>query len=85
VLEQKADFYYLGRGIAGIRGLFEINDARHHTQVALLVFMISYNALSVGMGVSGRMSPLVAAVLMPLSSLATLASVGWGMRGAWRR
>jgi P-type Cu2+ transporter len=85
VLEQKADFYYLGRGIAGIRGLFEINDARHRTQVALLVFMIAYNLLSVGMAVSGRMSPLVAAVLMPLSSLATLAIVGWGMRGAWRR
>lgn len=85
VLEQKADFYYLGRGIAGIRGLFEINDARHRTQVALLVFMVAYNLLSVGMAVSGRMSPLVAAILMPLSSLATLAIVGWGMRGAWRR
>jgi P-type Cu2+ transporter len=85
VLAQKADFYYLGRGVAGIRGLFEINDARHRTQVALLVFMIGYNLLAVGMAVSGRMSPLVAAILMPLSSLATLAIVGWGMRGAWRR
>jgi Cu2+-exporting ATPase len=85
VLAQKADFYYLGRGVAGIRGLFEINDARHRTQVALLVFMIGYNLLAVGMAVSGRMSPLVAAILMPLSSLATLAIVGWGMRGVWRR
>ncbi|MEZ0215711.1 MAG: heavy metal translocating P-type ATPase metal-binding domain-containing protein [Rariglobus sp.] len=85
VLAQKADFYYLGRGIEGVRGLFEINDARHRTQVALLVFMIAYNLLAVGMAVSGRMSPLVAAILMPLSSLATLAIVGWGMRGAWRR
>jgi P-type Cu2+ transporter len=85
VLAQKADFYYLGRGIEGIRGLFEINDARHRTQVALLVFMIAYNLLAVGMAVSGHMSPLVAAILMPLSSLATLAIVGWGMRGVWRR
>jgi Cu2+-exporting ATPase len=85
VLAQKADFYYLGRGIEGIRGMFEINDARHRTQVALLVFMIAYNLLAVGMAVSGNMSPLVAAILMPLSSLATLAIVGWGMRGAWRR
>ena len=85
VLERKADFYYLGRGIAGIRGLFEINDARHRTQVALLVFMIGYNLLAVGMAVSGRMNPLIAAILMPASSLATLAIVGWGMRGVWRR
>ncbi|WP_415663377.1 heavy metal translocating P-type ATPase metal-binding domain-containing protein [Rariglobus hedericola] len=85
MLEQKADFYYLGRGVAGIRALFEINDARHRTQMALLVFMVSYNLLAVGMAVSGRMSPLIAAILMPLSSLATLAIVGWGMRGVWRR
>ena len=85
VLEQKADFYYLGRGIAGIRALFEINDARHRTQVALLVFMIAYNLFAVGMAVSGHMNPLVAAILMPTSSLATLAMVGWGMRRAWRR
>jgi Cu2+-exporting ATPase len=85
VLEAKADFYYLGRGIAGIRGLFEINDARHRTQVALLVFMIAYNLFAVGLAVSGQMNPLVAAILMPASSLATLAIVGWGMRGAWRR
>lgn len=85
VLAQKADFYYLGRGIEGIRGLFEINDARHRTQIALLAFMIAYNLLAVGMAVSGRMSPLVAAILMPLSSLATLAIVGWGMRGVWKR
>jgi Cu2+-exporting ATPase len=82
VLEQKADFYYLGRGIAGIRALFEINDARHRTQVALLVFMIAYNLFAVGMAVAGHMNPLVAAILMPASSLATLAMVGWGMRGA---
>ena len=85
VLEQKADFYYLGRGIAGIRALFEINDARHRTQLALLVFMIAYNLCAVGMAVSGNMNPLIAAILMPTSSLATLAIVGWGMRGVWRR
>jgi Cu2+-exporting ATPase len=85
VLEQKADFYYLGRGIGGIRALFEINDARHRTQGALLVFMIAYNLFAVGMAVAGMMNPLVAAILMPASSLGTLAIVGWGMCGAWQR
>ncbi len=81
LLAAKADFYYLGRGIGGLRALFEINDARRRTRCQLLVFMIAYNLLAVGLSVAGVMHPLLAAVLMPLSSLATLALTGWGMRG----
>lgn len=80
VLEGKADFYYLGRGLAGIRRLFEVNDARRRTQIWLLVFSVAYNLLAVGLAVAGRMSPLLAAVLMPVSSLLTLAIVAGGMR-----
>lgn len=84
VLEQKADFYYLGRGVGGLRALFEVNDARHQTHLFLLVFMVAYNLTAVSLAVSGLMNPLFAAVLMPLSSLATLAIVGFGMREVWR-
>ncbi len=84
VLEQKADFYYLGRGIGGIRALFEVDELRRQTQIALLVFMIAYNVAAVGLAVTGHMHPLLAAVLMPLSSLATLAIVGLGMRRVWQ-
>ncbi len=80
VLEGKADFYYLGRGLAGIRRLFEVNDARRRTQAGLLGFSIVYNLLAVGLAVAGRMNPLLAAILMPVSSLATLAIVAGGMR-----
>ncbi len=80
LLEQKADFYFLGRGIGGIRALFEVNDARSRTHSALLIFMIAYNAVAVGLSVTGHMHPLLAAVLMPLSSLATLAIVAIGLR-----
>ena len=80
VLEGKADFYYLGRGLAGIRRLFEVNDARRHTQMGLLVFSVTYNLVAVGLAVAGRMSPLIAAILMPVSSLLTLAIVAGGMR-----
>jgi len=82
VLERKADFYYLGRGIGGIRELFWVDGARRRTQRVILVFSILYNALAVGMAVAGRMSPLVAAVLMPANSLVTLALVSGGMRRA---
>ncbi|MBI5766404.1 MAG: heavy metal translocating P-type ATPase metal-binding domain-containing protein [Verrucomicrobia bacterium] len=85
VLEQKADFYYLGRGIGGLRALFDIDVIRRRTQVAILVFSVVYNLLAVGLAVAGHMSPLLAAILMPINSLLTLALVTGGMRPAFRR
>jgi Cu2+-exporting ATPase len=82
VLEQKADFYYLGRGIAGIRSLFAVNRVRRRTQGVILVFSIAYNLLAVGLAVAGSINPLVAAILMPVNSLLTLAIVLAGMRPA---
>lgn len=84
LLTEKADFYYLGRGISGIRALFEVNDARRRTHAALLVFSILYNLAAVGLAVAGHMNPLLAAILMPVSSLLTLAIVAGGMRSVWR-
>jgi len=85
VLAAKADFYYLGQGLGGLRALFEVNDVRKRTHLVLLIFMITYNVTAVSLAVAGLMSPLFAAVLMPLSSLATLAIVGIGMRHAWQQ
>lgn len=82
VLEQKADFYYLGRGIDGIRALFETDDIRRRTQTVILAFSVAYNLLAVGLAVAGLMNPLLAAILMPVNSLATLAIVTAGMSRA---
>ena len=84
LLEQKADFYYLGRGISGIRELFEVDGVRRRTQRVILVFSVVYNLLAVGLAVAGKMNPLVAAILMPVNSLATLAIVTGGMRRVFR-
>lgn len=81
VLESKADFYYLGRGLEGLQQLFIINAARRRTQAWLLTFSIAYNALAVGLAAFGHMSPLLAAILMPLSSLVTMLIVRLGMSG----
>jgi len=85
VLERKADFYYLGRGIGGVRALFEVDALRRRTHRMVLVFSVAYNALAVGLAVAGRMNPLVAAALMPINSLLTLGLVTGGMRAAFRR
>lgn len=81
ILEARADFYYLGRSLAGLGRLFALDARRRRTHRWLLAFSIAYNALAVGLALSGHMSPLLAAILMPLSSLATLAIVAGGMRG----
>lgn len=83
-LGQKADFYYLGRGIAGLRALFVVNGVRRRSQRTILIFSVAYNVLAVGLAVAGHMNPLVAAVLMPANSLITLALVTGGMRPAFR-
>jgi len=85
ILEHKADFYYLGHGIGGIRALFAINDLRRRTEVVILVFSVVYNILAVGLAVAGLMNPLIPAVLMPVNSLLTLALVTTGMRRAFTR
>ncbi|MGA3006649.1 MAG: heavy metal translocating P-type ATPase metal-binding domain-containing protein [Opitutaceae bacterium] len=84
LLEQKADFYYLGRGLGGLGALFKVNSIRRHTQTAILVFSVAYNVSAVGVAAAGQMSPLLAAIFMPASSLVTLALVTLGLRGAFR-
>lgn len=84
LLEQKADFYYLGRGLGGIRALFHVNRVRHRMQTRILGFSIIYNLLAVSLALTGHMNPLLAAILMPASSLLTLFIVGSSMRRAFK-
>ncbi len=80
VLENKADFYYLGQNLAAMRLLFEADEQRRRVQRRLLFFSVTYNFIAVGLAATGRMNPLIAAVLMPLSSIATLGIVIGGSR-----
>lgn len=75
LLEHKADFYFLGRDLAGIRRLLETAAGRGRTVRSVLAFALFYNVVAVGMSVAGAMSPVVAAVLMPISSLISLGIV----------
>jgi len=81
-LAQKADFYYLGRGIGGIRALFEVNAIRRRAERVILIFSVSYNLLAVGFAAFGFINPLIAAILMPINSLLTLALVSTSMKGS---
>lgn len=84
VLEGKADFYYLGRGLEGLRRMFAVNETRRRTQLGLIIFSIVYNCTTVALAALGHMNPLIAAGIMPASSLLSLLIVVIGMR-RWTR
>ncbi len=82
LLEQKSDFYFLGRGLNGIRHLFETAEDRGKTLTRVFLFTIAYNVFAVTLCLAGLMNPLVAAVIMPLSSIISISSVM--MQSRWR-
>ncbi|MGB8168063.1 MAG: heavy metal translocating P-type ATPase metal-binding domain-containing protein [Chthoniobacteraceae bacterium] len=85
LLEHKADFYFLGRNLGGIRALLETADARRRTVRRVIGFAIAYNTVAIALCLTGHMSPLLAAVLMPASSLVSLAIVVSSLQTSGRR
>jgi Cu2+-exporting ATPase len=75
LLEHKADFYLLGRGLAGLGVLFAAAHSHRRTTHLVCGFALTYNALAISAALAGWMSPLVAAVIMPLSSLTSIGLV----------
>lgn len=73
LLESSADFFFFGRSLASIPKLFETARVRQLAVLAVLGFAITYNLIAVTISLMGAMHPLLAAILMPISSLIALA------------
>lgn len=80
LLEQKADFYLLGRGLTGLGLLFEVAALRARVLRGVFTFAVTYNLIVGGLALAGHMSPLLASILMPGSAILTLFRVSWRMR-----
>lgn len=80
LLEHKAGFYFLGQSLRGISRLLSVARQRRQAVRAVLAFALLYNACAVTAALAGVMNPLVAAVIMPLSSLASLGIVALALR-----
>ena len=79
-LEHKADFYFLGHSMRFVGSLLD-EAARHRKAVRrVFAFSVTYNVATAAVGLAGHLNPLAAAILMPLSSVATLSLVGWTFR-----
>ena len=75
LLESKADFFTMGAGLAFLPKLLQTAAARTRAVRAAFAFALVYNLSTGALAVTGRMSPLLAAILMPLSSITSLAIV----------
>jgi Cu2+-exporting ATPase len=75
LLESKADFYTLGAGLSFLPQMFQLANSRDRGVKHAFVFALIYNIVVIGIGLAGAMNPLLAAILMPLSSLVSLAIV----------
>jgi len=71
-LEHKADFYFLGNSLRFVATLLDIARLRRRAVRRVFAFALAYNLAAVALSLAGHMNPLLAAVLMPLSSVATL-------------
>lgn len=70
-IEGKTDFVFVGRSFQAVRRL--LHAANRRRRMVLMVFLVAvlYNVAAIGLCLAGLMNPLLAAVLMPLSSLVT--------------
>lgn len=80
LLEHKADFYMPGSGLRGLAALFSTSCRHHQVTRAVFFFAITYNAVAVTASLAGLMNPLVAAIIMPLSSLVSIGIVLFGFQ-----
>lgn len=81
-LEHKADFYFLGHSMRFMSSLLDIAATHRLAVRCVFAFSVTYNIVTAIMGLMGHLSPLLAAILMPLSSVATLSLVALVFRGS---
>ncbi len=86
VLPGKADFYFLGDGIGAIgKSLAAARDLRRVVRDNLILAVV-YNVGAVGLCMAGLVTPVVAAIIMPISSVTVVTLTALrlaGRRLAW--
>jgi len=72
-MASRCDFYFVSPGLHPVAQVLRASDVLAQVVRRILAFAIAYNLVAVSIAMAGWMKPWVAAVLMPLSSLITLA------------
>lgn len=80
-LPARADFYFLGEGIAAVSRALGAARACRRVIRDNLVFAVAYNTAALGFCFAGYVTPVVAAILMPASSIAVVLHTVWRLSG----
>lgn len=80
LLEAKADFFFMGHGLRFLPRLLSLARRRRTVVRMAFVFALLYNLCAISASAMGHMNPLVAAIIMPLSSAISLVIVTAGLR-----
>jgi Cu2+-exporting ATPase len=78
-LAARSDFFLLAPGLGPIRAGLVAARALRRAVRRNLMWATAYNAIALGLSFGGLMSPLLAAILMPLSSLVSIGLVLWAL------
>ncbi|MFI5300594.1 MAG: heavy metal translocating P-type ATPase, partial [Polyangiales bacterium] len=71
-MPSRADFYLVGAGLAPIGDALRASHALAKVVRRNLFVALAYNAVTIALAISGRMTPLLCAIAMPLSSLSVI-------------
>lgn len=77
---QAADILFTRSGLSSLIELFDVAKKAKKVLIRNLAFSLFYNIVGGSLAIMGFISPLVAAILMPVSSLIIILSTLWGLR-----
>lgn len=77
LLEAKADFYFLSNGLQFLPEMFLLAKKYSLAVRSVFTFSLSYNLIAIAICLAGHMNPLIAAILMPLSSIISLGIISF--------
>ncbi len=80
----RSDFYFVTPGLRPVRLALEAAKTLARVRKRNLALAVGYNVIAVSLAYAGLMSPLLCAVLMPASSLTTLAATTWSLHARSR-
>lgn len=75
MLTAEVDFLFTDDSLDFLPTLFSLSKLRNQLKRRLITFTLSYNFIVLAIAISGHMSPLIAAIVMPISSLISLALI----------